>query len=413
MSKTFLEALTSVGKNLQSGVDKLNNTKVDYPVLASEGKTVIHVKYPYGDVRRYGAKGDGVTDDTKAIQNAINSGSKVIKLICGQNYYIKQQINVSNPVTIESDGSIDMTYGLWNPSEKFPSLVTDNTFSGDYVLYITANTTLQNFGVVNIYQTAENNYVPTYSGIYTNKKCTAEYLAIRGYDRGFITDRGPSCYFNALRISACIVCFFAKYTSDTVFSNFFLNTNTFMENFITPSTDFGSEKLVGFLAYGSHSLIGGKIEYTTYGVLSNSPYFNVSDMVFDWNKHGCYFTSGDTAYHLTRISNCLFMSRERHIYSDYRYQILNVVNCDFYKSDGTAAPKLGTGDNLLPEIAFTAYPAQDSEYSSYSFNGCIIDNAATTQLFSYTPIARININNSKIGTIEKGNITNLTENGNY
>ena len=137
MSKTAYQYINLVGKNLQSGINQLKETRVDYPVLESEGNTVVNVKYQYGDVRRYGAVGDGITDDTTAIQNAINSGSKVIKLICGQNYYITQQINVSNPLTIESDGSIDMTYGLWNPSEKFPSLVTDNTFSGDYVLYIT------------------------------------------------------------------------------------------------------------------------------------------------------------------------------------------------------------------------------------------------------------------------------------
>lgn len=46
--------------------------KVSYPVLDGESNKVINKVYPYGDVRRYGAVCDGVTDDTTSIQNAID-----------------------------------------------------------------------------------------------------------------------------------------------------------------------------------------------------------------------------------------------------------------------------------------------------------------------------------------------------
>ena len=52
MSKTFLEALTSVGKNLQSGINQLKKTNVGYI-----------------NVKQLGAVGDGVSDDSEYFQS--------------------------------------------------------------------------------------------------------------------------------------------------------------------------------------------------------------------------------------------------------------------------------------------------------------------------------------------------------
>jgi hypothetical protein len=47
-----------------------------YPVLAGEAG-VTNTAYPYGDVRRFGAVGNGVVDDTAAIQNCLNCSARV------------------------------------------------------------------------------------------------------------------------------------------------------------------------------------------------------------------------------------------------------------------------------------------------------------------------------------------------
>lgn len=66
-----------------------------------------NVKYSYKDstgVAIEGAKGDGVTDDTAAIQNVIdNSATGVVYLPAGT--YLVRQLNITRPVKIYGDGS--------------------------------------------------------------------------------------------------------------------------------------------------------------------------------------------------------------------------------------------------------------------------------------------------------------------
>lgn len=56
--------------------DELQEETMEYLILDSE-IGVINEVYPYGDIRRYGGVGDGVTSDQTAFLNAINSVGKV------------------------------------------------------------------------------------------------------------------------------------------------------------------------------------------------------------------------------------------------------------------------------------------------------------------------------------------------
>ena len=91
MSKTFLEALTSVGKNLQSGIDKLKELK-DY--IRPED---------------YGAKGDGITDDSTAINNAIVASTSTVPyktvVFGNKNYVCKSPIQLLSGTILRGSNS--------------------------------------------------------------------------------------------------------------------------------------------------------------------------------------------------------------------------------------------------------------------------------------------------------------------
>lgn len=93
----------------------INGTPVaqfpSYPLSAAEasaGVTPTIFGYPYGDVRRYNAKGDGATDDTAAFQAAIN----VMQFLAGQvyvpptttSYKLTSPLNVTAGVSLVGDG---------------------------------------------------------------------------------------------------------------------------------------------------------------------------------------------------------------------------------------------------------------------------------------------------------------------
>lgn len=366
----------------------------------------------YVTPEQFGAYGDGKHNDSDVLQTVFDSGAKVVKLFAGHNYKVSKQLNITKSLTLTSNGKMDTIYGLWTPNSNlnFPSIITDNTFIGDNVLYITApHVFLSHFGVCNIYQTAQNNYIPTYNGIYTFKQtCHAENLAIRGYNYGFITDVCHMSVFHRLYISACVINFFDKYTSDSIFEDLYLNTNSFMKDFITPSIDYGKEKLVGFLSYGGYSLKGGKIEYNYYGVLNKAGIFYIDNIIFDWNEIGvAIFDDNSNTELYTTISNCFFMSVDRHIKSTARKGRLNVNNCRFNKSDGSATVKT-EGENLKPASAFTFYPNQNVGDDCCFYN-CDLYNCATGSIFGYTPFTNVKLICCNKKEMAVGNVTNLQE----
>lgn len=81
-----------------------------YPILSHE-VGVTQVKYPYGDIRRFGGVGDGTTDNTLAFQNCIISlggawtnNQSTMYIPCGAWKYSKPIVVDRNNFTIKGEG---------------------------------------------------------------------------------------------------------------------------------------------------------------------------------------------------------------------------------------------------------------------------------------------------------------------
>lgn len=90
---------------------EINDPNISYDITASEisaGLTTDDItgSYPPGNVFRYGAVGDGVTDDSTAIQNAINSTADGVGrvYIPGGRYIVGSSIILKDKTVIYGDG---------------------------------------------------------------------------------------------------------------------------------------------------------------------------------------------------------------------------------------------------------------------------------------------------------------------
>ena len=102
-------SLTSVfTNNIEKGIDD-SNVKVKQPFIGSVERSLHDKNNDTISVKDFGAKGDGITDDTQALQNWLNAlSSKVSGFIPSGNYIFKQTLRKPDTTVITGCGSSSM-----------------------------------------------------------------------------------------------------------------------------------------------------------------------------------------------------------------------------------------------------------------------------------------------------------------
>jgi len=116
-----------------------------YPAVGAVGQTVQTKLEQYVSVKDFGAVGDGVTDDTVAVQAAIDSGAKQLVFPAGGTYYFASAVQITTDVVLECHGATLIGAG-WNSNDDIFQLTAaanvsllGGTFGAcRYVFYATA-----------------------------------------------------------------------------------------------------------------------------------------------------------------------------------------------------------------------------------------------------------------------------------
>ena len=186
--------LSNINSAVNLNSEKINELNsqmehiITYPILSNEYGSVVgweyacgnpnqaldvcyvkNIQYPYGDVRRYGAIGDGTTDDTLALQRAFASSTKVI-FEKNKTYVLNSGIWIGKEVEIEGNNSkliftIDNTSKLFykgNYESSNRGLFADCLFKTNFYEYTDSNVYFDHFIVNDLKIEVNLNFV--YSG---------------------------------------------------------------------------------------------------------------------------------------------------------------------------------------------------------------------------------------------------------
>jgi len=184
MRRPFTIQDTRVDKNFREANSSLNNhmgLQTD-PHGSSLFQTDIITKFPVLDVRAFGAKADKFTDNSVAIQNAINSASPGGYVFAsGGKYLYSKKLNIPEGVGLKGVGS-ESTIFYYTGSESCA---------------------LQLSGFVNLSKIRiqqATNRTPTRSGIHINSRYnTLQDVAVYGFKYGVHLDGdGVLCGYNDL-----------------------------------------------------------------------------------------------------------------------------------------------------------------------------------------------------------------------
>lgn len=136
-AKRYAEQLGLGGAGLQEKVNEQVNVYLAenlYPVLENESG-VTNTSFEYGDIRRYGAVGDGVTDDSDAIVNAFKSQKAypniIIKFEKRKTYICRKSPTIGSYSFLEGNEATLLIDKVINYGDTQIQFFWDNGYEGN------------------------------------------------------------------------------------------------------------------------------------------------------------------------------------------------------------------------------------------------------------------------------------------
>ena len=285
---------------------RITDGKMDETILARDTEAVHFNIVKFASVLEYGAKGDGTTDDTTAITNAVNSGLPV--------YFPVGRYLVSSPITPATAGQMFFGAG-WGSVIIFSgeSAFNCNNLPKIYItnLEIEENAAHREAGY------AIANMTGQYCGVHRVR--ISAYNGIEhGANSGIVSDCEIRCVNNGIKI----------YNGD--------NTET-VENCIIASYDFtgtpdnGVGVLVQSGACANLKNVSTLLKAAGVKFTGDFSSFNAIQCWFDNCNDSIVFDTGSTARR-TRINNCWLNSRHDNVLIKGTADGIWFDNCEFYKA---------------------------------------------------------------------------------
>lgn len=355
---------------------RITDGKMDETILARDTEAVHFNIVKFASVLEYGAKGDGTTDDTTAITNAVNSGLPV--------YFPIGRYLISSPIIPATAGQMFFGAG-WNSVIVYSgeSAFNCNNLPKIYItnLEIEENDAHREAGY------AIANMTGQYCGVHRVR--ISAYNGIEhGANSGIVSDCEIRCVNNGIKI----------YNGD--------NTET-VENCIIASYDFngapdnGNGIIVETGACANLKNVSTLLKAAGVKFTGTFVSFNVIQCWFDNCNDGIHFMEGSVT-NRTRINNCWFSSRSmdvqivgsvsglwfdncefyragvRGIHTEAGATVnnINVTNCLFCRGAGTAGLDLYAGNTTNIIVNSNNFTPYDGVTENYSVGISIGDNTS-------------------------------------
>ena len=140
--------ISEIGDPLKAYGDAINN-ETESAIQEIEGRTFVNVKDP-----AYGAVGDGVADDTSAIQSAINQGPDITVYLPRGTYKTTSTLSISQEGTIILGDGYPTTTIQFEPNAADECIVFSDSASGVYfrggvkgIQFYSSNTSVAKVGI--------------------------------------------------------------------------------------------------------------------------------------------------------------------------------------------------------------------------------------------------------------------------